>query len=34
MRRAYKSTKSLEDKNEGLKPNAAEVAVHSIKILF
>ena len=31
MRRAYKSTKFLEEKLRGSKPNTEEVAVHSIR---
>src|SRR5882757_10178256 len=31
MRRAYESTKSLEERMRGSKPNTAEVAVHSIR---
>ena len=31
MRRAYESTKSLEEKLRGSKPNTGEVAVHSIR---
>ena len=31
MRRAYESTKSLEERMRGSKPNTAEEAVHSIR---
>jgi len=31
MQRAYKSTKFLEEKLRGSKPNTGEVAVHSIR---